>query len=835
MEIRLRKTLSAPRIRRGGCRANLRAGLRMLLVGLLPLALTSCSQDASSPPVLSVTPTHIQLTPADSAVAFAIRNAGTGSLTWQMTHDAPWLDPSTVGGTTAESSALRLTIDHDSLNHPPQVATLLVASDGGHDSLTVAMWRALASEPPALSLDAADQGHLLIRNVGPLPLRWQVTADVAWLSASPPSGRLEDGDEIDSVLVEVHAGDLIAGNHTANLVVSAGALGCDTITVALRVPHVSGRLFFAGTQIPVTGALVAIGSIRDTTDADGAFALADVPTGMQTIEATRSGFAPVTAELDVSGSGTIWNAWLTTQTHAHTIEGTVRNSRGHGVYPAVGTLLNPDGSESDLTTLTAEDGRYVLPAVPDGTRVVRWEHYYYELLDRSLVVSATSPAHDAELVALPVAPPARYDNEHHIHLERVGCDGVRIVWKPRFEDTVAGYRVERGPGADGPFAEIAAIDGAGVDRYLDSVPSFGQYTYRVRSENIDGLLGEASDPEHDRIALEIWASLNDGTVYGDSLHRFSQVTLYDPQFDRMIMFGGVGCEGGGCGDDFNDTWQFDLADYDWRLLDPGNGPGKRQSHVAIYDALRQRMVVFGGVNRTDEIVYRDTWAYDLSTASGGDWTLLDEGGAGPGYRFDHLGVYSGPDHDRLVVYGGKDRSGEVHNDVWEFNLATNSWQRLLEGHFGEQDPQPLARYGHAGAYDAPRHRLAFYGGQRSSSIIYEDAWALDLATLGWTPLTDGPGLRYGHAATYDPLGDRMIVYGGRAQNDLVYEDLQALLFGAPAAWQELRQDDVPGPGLRYNHSIVYDDAGDRILLFAGIKPHVNPGLRPDTWAYCLQR
>ncbi|MBD3235264.1 MAG: hypothetical protein GF330_00985 [Candidatus Eisenbacteria bacterium] len=819
----------------GRAMGRIRRGLPFLLVVFVAGLLLSCGEDAAPPALLEVSPAHVRVAASDSGAAFELRNLGSGRLTWQMRQDAPWLDPRYVEGAVADAETLRLQVDRDSVSLPPPRATVVIESPAGRDSVSVTLWRALSTEPGTLLLERESAAAIRIRSLGTVPLLWRSRSLVDWLRVEPASGVLEEGEDADTLQLTVHAQSLPAGEHTGRVVVSAGALGTDSIAVRLPIPQLRGQLFFDGTRIPIPDVRVAVGDLCDTTDADGAYAFATVATGSQTLSASREGFTMLRAEIEVSESGTVWDGWLQTETYAHAVAGVVRNSRGLGVALAVGTLLNPDGSLSERSAISDPEGRFELTGVPDGQRTIRWENFYYEPLETRVEVVPGGVQLDATLTALPVAPPARYDNQNHVHLERAGCRGVRIVWLPRFEETAAGYRIERGPSADGPFSEIAAVAGRQHDHYLDTVPAFGQYAYRVRTENIEGVVGAPTDPEHDRITLDVWSLLSSGTAYGDSLHRYSQVTLYDPQFERMIMFGGVGCEGGHCGDDFNDTWAFDLEARDWELLDAGSGPGKRQSHVAIYDITRQRMVIHGGINLTQGVVYRDTWAFDLRSADGGGWTLLDPGTAGPGYRFEHLGVYSGATDDRLLIHGGKDGENEVRSDLWAFDLATHSWERLLDGGFGGQDPQPLRRYGHAGVYDAMRHRIVFYGGQRSSSVIYEDAWSLDLGTSTWTALPAGPGPRYAHAAVYDPDADRMLIYGGRAQSDTVYDDLQALGLDAAVLWEPLAPQQASGPGPRYNHSMIFDRHAGRLLLFAGIKPRSDPELRPDCWAYCLPR
>lgn len=75
--------------------------------------------------------------------------------------------------------------------------------------------------------------------------------------------------------------------------------------------------------------------------------------------------------------------------------------------------------------------------------------------------------------------------------------------------------------------------------------------------------------------------------------RFGDVAIYDPVGDRMIIFGGF-CRW--CTGDywFNDTWELSFGDTpQWNQL-PVVPPSLRGFGCAIYDPVRERMIVFGG-------------------------------------------------------------------------------------------------------------------------------------------------------------------------------------------------------------------------------------------------
>jgi hypothetical protein len=295
--------------------------------------------------------------------------------------------------------------------------------------------------------------------------------------------------------------------------------------------------------------------------------------------------------------------------------------------------------------------------------------------------------------------------------------------------------------------------------------------------------------------------------------------IYDPVRDRMVAFGGTF----GSDSYLNDVWILSLAGAPaWTQLTPsGTPPSERSGHSAIYDPLRDRMVVFGGYGGS---YLNDVWA--LSLAGTPAWTQLTPAGAPPDGRGDHRAIYD-PVRDRMVVFGGHDASGYL-NDVWALSLeGTPVWAELTPS-----GTPPSARSRHSAIYDPVRDCMVVFGGSYyDGSVQYlNDVWALSMATLAWTQLTPTgtpPIVRAGHSAIYDPVRDRMVVFGGF--NNLYPNDLWVLSLAGAPAWTELTPSGLP-PRARYLHNAVYDPVRDRMVVFGG---WANLAFINDVWALSL--
>ena len=236
-------------------------------------------------------------------------------------------------------------------------------------------------------------------------------------------------------------------------------------------------------------------------------------------------------------------------------------------------------------------------------------------------------------------------------------------------------------------------------------------------------------------------------------------------------------------------------------------------HSAVYDPIRDRMVVFGGAG-DDPPARNDVWA--LSLASSPAWTELTPAGSLPHVRNRHSAIYD-PVRDRMVVFGGFGNAGQV-NDVWALTLSgTPAWSKLAP-----TGTPPIPRWGHTGTYDSIRDRLVVFGGNAEFGPL-GDVWALTLSgTPAWSELIPNgtpPVERHGHTAVYDPMRDRLVVFGGDYRHEWdpsfgpYLGDVWSLSLSGTPAWLELLAAGAT-PG-RWGHTALHDPARDRMVVFAG--------------------
>jgi hypothetical protein len=91
----------------------------------------------------------------------------------------------------------------------------------------------------------------------------------------------------------------------------------------------------------------------------------------------------------------------------------------------------------------------------------------------------------------------------------------------------------------------------------------------------------------------------------------------------MLVFGGYGGYDTVRGDIyFNDLWSYQVASNRWELLTPSDTPPPtRSGHTAVWDAVGNRMLVFGGYGGYDDffgdLKFNDLCGATMQQATGG--------------------------------------------------------------------------------------------------------------------------------------------------------------------------------------------------------------------------
>jgi len=291
----------------------------------------------------------------------------------------------------------------------------------------------------------------------------------------------------------------------------------------------------------------------------------------------------------------------------------------------------------------------------------------------------------------------------------------------------------------------------------------------------------------------------------------------------------------------DDLWSYDVTCGTWTELGTTQQAGAQGDYAATFDTTRKRMILVAGQKGTapNPPVVDEVWAYDTATAT---WTLLQPAtpAGAPGARVGHRVVYDAA-RDRLVLFGGERtinfNAADMFGDTWTLDFTTSAdgvWQKLAGTGPSKRRDAALATDG---------NRAVLFGGASDFTTYANDVWVLDLAQGTWSLATasgDVPSARFAAKLTWDAAGGRFVMFGGHDPFSLgTLNDTYALTVDASgnAAFTLLLPGDsdntVAGvdhtsPERRERHAQVA--AGSQLWIFGGAS---DCGPMDDVWTLDL--
>lgn len=297
---------------------------------------------------------------------------------------------------------------------------------------------------------------------------------------------------------------------------------------------------------------------------------------------------------------------------------------------------------------------------------------------------------------------------------------------------------------------------------------------------------------------------------------------FDEARGEIVLFGGDGVgtpnqctlrpmnicidldgEGGSSGD-LNDTWTWDGEA--WAERSPAHSPGVRMNAAVAYDAARERVVLFSGVNVGG--LFHDTWVWD-----GEDWSEVTPQGQ-PEARFSPAAAFD-RSIDRLVLFGGH-RITYYGADTWGWDGTR--WSSL-------EMPTPLPRIAGTMSYDPVRRAPILFGG--IADPTFGDTWTHAGGWFSEPPQTAPPARSYAAMVT-DTAAKEVVLFGGLSGE---FENLGDTWVWDGSGWRE-ETPSVPSlsPLPRQASAMAYDPARDEVVMFGGWNSD-HDVLLNDTWTW----
>jgi len=298
--------------------------------------------------------------------------------------------------------------------------------------------------------------------------------------------------------------------------------------------------------------------------------------------------------------------------------------------------------------------------------------------------------------------------------------------------------------------------------------------------------------------------------------RYGQSTAIDPGSHRMILFGGNTFASA-----LNDTWILANADGQhgasaWFQVAAKNPPPATGYSQAMYDAVNNRMIIYGGAAMTD--VWVLTNANGLGSTAPA-WELLKAVGPVPPVLTDYEKQAYDPARNMLIVF-------DTTTGVWTLTHAnglggTPVWSQLSVAGTG---PSPRSAF--TVVYNQFSNRLIAFGGS-DGTTDFNDLWVLTNAngvggTPVWIPLSTGtatvPLGRSLHTAVYDPLSDSMAVFGGNGLPAETWIASNASGLTQPPTWTLVNPGTLLDP--RVFESAALDTDSLSMVVFGGLDTNI---------------
>ncbi len=258
-------------------------------------------------------------------------------------------------------------------------------------------------------------------------------------------------------------------------------------------------------------------------------------------------------------------------------------------------------------------------------------------------------------------------------------------------------------------------------------------------------------------------------------------------------------------------------------------PAARGYSRMVYDAKSHKVYLFGGFSTFSfgNMDILDVWAFDTEENT---WRLVGQQGSADydAFAFDTKSR-------KVILYqpfvptaDGGCCTGEVQ--TWAFDVDTKAWENMKPP--GEPPPP---RFGSRMAYDAESDVVVLFGGSDLfTGETLGDTWAFDYESNTWTNLQpqSSPPPRLFHDMVYDEAGDRVVMFGG---GDGVGELGDTWAYDTNTnTWTELHP--ATPPSARVYAMLAYEGRTKNIVMYGGVEDSTNWPYEPtldETWVFDL--
>lgn len=266
----------------------------------------------------------------------------------------------------------------------------------------------------------------------------------------------------------------------------------------------------------------------------------------------------------------------------------------------------------------------------------------------------------------------------------------------------------------------------------------------------------------------------------------------------------------------DDTWEFDLKTLTWEKKTPRRSPKARKNFAIAYNPISKRIVIHGGSQAEEYDWYWHEY-FDCSPSTwewnGKNWHLITT--SGPPLRSDHNMKWD-TIGEEFVMHGGRYYC-DFAPYCSGYSYKNDTWI-YRSGYWNKQSNARRHRAGAILINDTEKDRILMHGGKSGRHSYLPDISEWD--GNNWININENENTaRAFHAAAYDSDRNILLIFGGyfsKLSSDPSYsfKFLDDTWVFENSKWKQLAIK-TQIPAARSEHALVYDSLNKRMWLFGG--------------------
>jgi hypothetical protein len=303
--------------------------------------------------------------------------------------------------------------------------------------------------------------------------------------------------------------------------------------------------------------------------------------------------------------------------------------------------------------------------------------------------------------------------------------------------------------------------------------------------------------------------------------RYDAALVWDSKRARAVLFGGMEKnQADADGTPMQDTWEWDPVKSVWtERTSSGSKPSARYGHAMAYDPGRGMTVLVGGWDIDTGDSLGDVWDWNPTTAA---WTQRLTGSE-PNLPLGRMyaSLVTDSNLTRLDLVGGLFNFPNDPVSLLQMRATAELWELdPAKATFTNRTPSrnaPSGRYQHAMAFCPATGKAYVFGGKDSTAQVLNDLWEWD--GKAWSEVQGGarPSARRNTAMAYDPFRKSLMLFGGASEdadgNPQGLDDTWEWQSGT-RQWAQLHP--ASNPGQLYGHGMVSDMGRATVLLYGDV-------------------